>query len=625
MKWIAAFLVMVQSVVMAQNVPPVIEPQPDQLRGYTATVDLTNVQGDGLYVSLEVPAVFTDEAEYHMPKIVPGTYSISDFGRFISEFKAFDHEGHELKTEPIDTNRWKIIGAKKLKKVTYWVEDTYDTDKKNVIFEPAGTNIEKGKNFIINTFGFFGYIDGKKNLDYNLRIHKPEGFYGASTLDKHMENDGKTDVWSCKNYNTLADCPIMYSIPDTASLTVGGALVEVAVYSTKDKITAAWIMEEVKPILEASKDYLGGKLPCEKYAFLFYFVNGPTLSGGMGALEHMTSSLYVLPEMNPLFLRQTIKDVAAHEFFHIVTPLNIHSEEIGDFNFVEPEMSQHLWMYEGVTEYSAHHVQVTSGLMKPNRFIETMRGKMKQASRYNDTVPFTHMSEFVLEDYEPEYGNVYQKGALIAMCVDIKLRSLTDGAYGLPDLMQDLAKEYGADVSFKDEELFDKIAELSKPEMKDFLNKYVAGPEPLPYEEILALVGLNYRAKIDQYILSDGGVEWLLNRETGRMQVVAVDKINSFGANIGLKIGDELISLAGMEVNAQNFAHVLEVLGKKYQKSKNIKVKFARTMPDGTEKVIDAKVKSKASRVKEKYYIQRNFNATDQQIKIYEAWLNRTW
>jgi predicted metalloprotease with PDZ domain len=36
--------------------------------------------------------------------------------------------------------------------------------------------------------------------------------------------------------------------------------------------------------------------------------------------------------------------------FHIITPLSIHSKEIQDFDYNDPKMSQHLWMYEGVTD-----------------------------------------------------------------------------------------------------------------------------------------------------------------------------------------------------------------------------------------------------------------------------------
>jgi predicted metalloprotease with PDZ domain len=43
-----------------------------------------------------------------------------------------------------------------------------------------------------------------------------------------------------------------------------------------------------------------------------------------------------------------------HMNFSYRTPLSIHSKEIQDFDYNDPKMSQHLWMYEGVTEYFAN-------------------------------------------------------------------------------------------------------------------------------------------------------------------------------------------------------------------------------------------------------------------------------
>ena len=127
---------------------------------YIAYMDLNKVEDDKVQVLVDVPNVNSDEAEYHIPKIVPGTYSISDFGRFVTEFKAIDAKGNVLESEKISENKWLIKGAKDLDKISYWVEDTYDTDKGNVIFEPAGTNIEAGKSFVINTFGFLRLFKG---------------------------------------------------------------------------------------------------------------------------------------------------------------------------------------------------------------------------------------------------------------------------------------------------------------------------------------------------------------------------------------------------------------------------------------------------------------------------------
>ena len=82
-------------------------------------------------------------------------------------------------------------------------------------------------------------------------------------------------------------------------------------------------------------------------------------------------------DMDPKLLGQNVRDFAAHEFFHIITPLSIHSEEIGNFDYSDPKMSKHLWLYEGVTEYFAGHVQVRQGLMKLDDYIDVIHGKIE--------------------------------------------------------------------------------------------------------------------------------------------------------------------------------------------------------------------------------------------------------
>ncbi len=70
---------------------------------------------------------------------------------------------------------------------------------------------------------------------------------------------------------------------------------------------------------------------------------------------------------------------------------------------------------------------------------------------------------------------MYEKGALIGLSLDLKLRQLSGGKYGTKELMRDLAKTYGRTKSFKDEELFDKITELTYPEIRELLPESCGG------------------------------------------------------------------------------------------------------------------------------------------------------
>src|SRR5690606_6469530 len=110
---------------------------------------------------------------------------------------------------------------------------------------------------------------------------------------------------------------------------VANTAVLIGSYSPTGKVTAKEIAESIREVLMAQAEFLGGTLPVDKYAFVFYFTDKPVLS--YGALEHSYSSFYYMPEMPIAQMNQQLRDFAAHEFFHIVTPLTVHSEEIADF------------------------------------------------------------------------------------------------------------------------------------------------------------------------------------------------------------------------------------------------------------------------------------------------------
>jgi predicted metalloprotease with PDZ domain len=509
---------------------------------YQYSIDLTKVDNDQLMVNLIVPAMNKKEVVFYMPKIVPGTYANYNFGRFVSDFTARDKRGKILPVEKIDENSWRIRNAKNLNRVSYTVDDTWDTDiRQDFVFEPGGTNIEKDTNFVLNTHGFFGYFDDLKRARYEINITKPEGFYGSTSLTA-ATTSGTKDVYQVDSYMDLVDAPMMYNRPDTTTLKIGGADILVSIYSPNKAATSKEIAANIQEVLEAQKEYLGGQLPIKKYAFIIYLSDKNYKSGLMGALEHSYSSLYTLPEAQPEYLAQTIRDVAAHEFFHILTPLSIHSEEIHNFDFNNPKMSKHLWLYEGVTEYFAGHMQVVHGLIDVPQYMGVIQEKMMAAEQHNDTLPFTVMSKNALDIHKDEYNNVYQKGALIGLALDIRLRELSQGKYGMQNLMRDLAKTYGKEKAFKDDELFDQIAKLTYPEIRSFFARYVEGSEPLPLKEVLGKVGITYEPNAVTKGVTLGNMEVNFNPETQRLIVTNTDQLDEFGKAMGFKEGDEFVA-----------------------------------------------------------------------------------
>lgn len=592
---------------------------------YTFDLDLNKVSNDKLTVSMLTPAVTEDSTVFHLPKMVPGTYAIHNYGSYASDVKAFDKAGKPLSVEQRDKNSWVIRNAKQLARIEYSVDDTWDSPSiKEDIFEPAGTNIERDTLFMLNTFGVFGYLKGKENVPVELRIRKPQGFYGSTSmeLDKRRK-DQSIDVYNTPNYHELADAPIMYNRPDTAWLQVGNARVLVSVYSPGKKASAATLAKDIQPVLEAQRKYLGGTLPVSKYAFIIYLSNRKDLTR-YGALEHSQSSVYYLPEfMSPEELSKTMKDVAAHEFFHIVTPLNIHSEEIGNFDYINPKMSRHLWLYEGLTEYAAHHAQLAGGIIDLDTYLDRQVEKIVVSRKsFNDTLSFTQMSLGALDRYKNQYQNVYNKGALIGLALDVKLRELSGGKYSTRALMKDLAKKYGKDRSFKDEELFSQITALTYPAVGSFFADHVEGKKPLPLEETFRSIGVIFNPKDTVEELEiQFGARFGLTQDTKQLFVGDISRATSLGKRLGLMTGDVLEQFNGSRIGLDNYAEVLGGYENNSKVGDTLNMVVKRKKSDGAteEKTLTA-VLQKEPVVKPS--LKADPAATPAQLELRKAWMS---
>jgi predicted metalloprotease with PDZ domain len=531
-------------------------------------INLNTVVDDKVKVEVNPQKIKENTIVYQIPAIVPGTYAMSDYGKFITDFKAFDKKGNEMNVLKLDTNSWQINNAKKMDKITYWVDDTFDSEKEHDIYVMAGTNIEEGKNFFLNLPGFVGYFKGLKESPYNLSIAHPEDLYETSSLiNKNTTKENNTlDTFYASRYDEISDNPIMYAPLNTVNFTVGGVNVSLAVYSPNNVHAASDMEEDLKKMVLAQTNFLEGFKTTNEYNILVYLFDSEIYKWqSFGALEHLSSTTVVYPETysKEQLANGMINGTVSHEFFHIVTPLSVHSEEIHSFDFNTPNMSKHLWMYEGVTEYFANLFQVNQGLITEQQFIDNMKGKIASSLRYNDTLSFTKMSKNILEDeYAKNYGNVYQKGALIGMSLDILLREESKGAYGIRNLMKDLSNKFGQYKPFKDDEILDEIVSMTYPSVGEFFKNHLTGNVPINYSEYFNKVGVANKIKnIDASYFMDSGNQLFISANSEK-KIFFIDRNNTALANLGVKPGDILTAVNGESITLQS-ARI--VIGKSMQ------------------------------------------------------------
>ena len=586
-----------------------------------ATIDLINVKEDKVLVTVLAPEFGKSEVIYQIPKTVPGTYSTDDYGKYIEGFKAFDKKGKELTVAKSDDNTWKISNAKSLAKITYLVNDTYDIETgrgfgKEEVFSPAGTNILAETNFMLNNHGFVGYFNGKTDVKYTLNVSHPENLVGTTSLldtDKSASND----VFTVSRYFELTDNPIMYSKPDFETFTVDGMEILFSVYSPNGVHSAKSLLPDLEKMMRAQKAFLGKVNSNKQYTVLLYLSDMEKNDAkGFGALEHHTSTTVVFPEAMPAnMLGQQLIDVVSHEFFHILTPLCVHSKEIHYFDYNNPKMSKHLWMYEGVTEYFANLFQINQGLIDENEFYQRMVGKIGNAAKMNDTMSFTVMSANVLEKpYKDQYLNVYEKGALIGMCIDIIIREKSNGEKGILDMMQKLSAEYGAEKPFNDEELFDKIVSITYPEVGAFIKTHIEGTTPINYDEFFAKVGVGkgkIQVPMNPFLKNETTPLVTINSATKEIIVRSDLEINELMKSLGMKGGDIILAVNDVNYNLDNIYEMI-MSSQDWKEGDAVSMKIKR---DGKEQTVSGKVKLTMAEVEGYQQIDAS------KVKLKEAWL----
>lgn len=417
---------------------------------------------------------------FQFASTAPGTYQVMDIGRYVKRFQAFDRSGREVPVTRQSVNQWRVSEPKRVRTIRYDIIETFDTPvEEHNVYRMCGSSL-RSDHALINGQAVFGFPAGMQTSPISVQLLMPATWLVGTPL---KFRDG---AYQADDYDQLVDSPIMAGVLTRAQLMVTGVPVRILVYSKLGQVKASQLAEAMSGMLQSAGAFLG-KLPVDRYTFLFHFSDSDN-----GAWEHSYGSEYALKDIPYTPARgQAITDMAAHEFFHVVTPLNLHSEIIEHFNFETPVPSRHLWLYEGSTEWAAHKMQLESGLKTPETYLQGLVGKIRfDRTAFDSTYSLTKLALTSYSDSgQKQYANIYMRGAVIAGLLDIDLLEQSNGQHGLRDLIRDLSKTYGKKRAFPDDSLFAIVAARTSPETREFLRHYVEGSDHPPVREYYAKLG----------------------------------------------------------------------------------------------------------------------------------------
>jgi predicted metalloprotease with PDZ domain len=256
-------------------------------------------------------------------------------------------------------------------------------------------------------------------------------------------------------------------------------------------------------------------------------------------------------------------------------------------------------------------MQLRGGLISLESYLKEQSQKVfYDRNFYNTSCSLSKLSLtcFTAEG-QKQYGNIYQRGALVSALLDIRLLELSGGKRGLREVVLELAKKYGPSKPFVEKTFMDEFAQMTFPEIRDFFESYVKNANTLPIKEYFEKIGITYwDAKPTGRDIPDVGV-----RSASRNGKLVVTDYRASLESAGLRENDELVALNGQKITSQT---QLSGIVSKLSTTTTASLTVAR---EGREIALTIPV---ASRKEEKPFVfEVNVNAYKKQIALRELWL----
>ena len=483
------------------------------------------------HVTMTIPGV-SDEVLVEMPAW-NALYQIRDFSSHVQQVEAF-RGAARAPIEKVDKQTWRISGsgAITVRYATYWDD-----------VGPFATQLNAEHAFINPAMILF-YVPDRRREDVRVRMPDlPEAWKVASAelTGEDVVRGARNFILGAKSYDALADAPIEAGRFEEFALEGVSPPIRVVIHGE------GWrkkrVEEELKRICEYESKLMEGS-PFERYTFILHVGKG----AGGGGMEHLNSTAIGIPS------DEYLSGVAAHEFFHLWNVKRIRPATLEPVDFTKEQYTRALWFAEGVTSTYGAYTLVRSGIWNRERFYGDLSDQISElearpANRWQSAEQSS--LDAWLEKYSlyngPEYSvSYYTKGQVLGVLLDVLIRDRTDNEKSLDDVLRALNRDFAKQgKTYQDSVDIRREAEkVVGGSFEEFFENYVAAAQPLPYQQVLLLAGLDLRKTEHKRAVLGFSAE----RESGGAITVRAVEEGSPASGAGLRPGDVIVNWNDGEV-----------------------------------------------------------------------------
>ncbi len=454
-------------------------------------------------VSMEQPASNTFQVElicgglteklydFKIPNWMPGYYQILNYANDVQNLRISDAMGNAIKWEKANHNTWRVYtnGSTSLK-INYNIKTTRSF---------VATNYVNPDRAFIAPTGMFMHIANKINVPVTVNI-KP--FTGWTKIATGLEKiKGKEFSYHAKDFDVLYDSPILIgNLEEMPSFTVQGVPHYFKGYKLGDFNKEAF-MSDLKKVIEAAVAVIG-EIPFSDYTFIGI---GP----GGGGIEHLNSSAVAFSGNknfdNPGG-RTSMLSFLGHEYFHHYNAKRIRPIELGPFDYDNGSRTNMLWVAEGITSYYDEMLLRWAKLQSSEAILKGFEQAIKKYENSPGSL-FQSVSQASYDTWsDGPFGRTtdevnktvsyYDKGPVMAMMLDFKIRHETKNQKSLNDVMRTLYYTfYKKENRGYTEDEFRKVCEKTAGVALDEFFSYVFTVKTPDYAKYLNYAGLTIDLK----------------------------------------------------------------------------------------------------------------------------------
>ncbi|WP_122901351.1 M61 family metallopeptidase [Acinetobacter sp. B51(2017)] len=486
-----------------------------------------------------------------LPTWIPGSYLIREFAKHLESVRAYDEEGRLLQIEKFEKNKWSLFNTDyELITVEY---DVYAYD-----LSVRGAYVDETRLYINPACACLG-LEGQEDKAVEVEVFLPDElkhFQIATGLKVRSLVKGRFTL-EADNYTQLIDSPFELAEQTRFSFEAEGIAHEFVV-SGKHVMNAERMQQDIQKIC-ATEIQMFGSAPFKDYTFM-------TMATGnsYGGLEHPNSTSLItpradLPKANepeqPSKDYQRFLGLCSHEYFHSWLVKFIRPENFVNYDLNKEGYTSLLWIFEGFTSYYDDLILLRSGVINQDAYLELLKAQidryLQNPGRFVQTVAESSFDAWIKFYRQDENSNnagtsYYNKGCLVALCLDLGLR--LRGA-SLDALMRKLYENAQNGIQVNQRTIYDLCKELTGDNWLEQINHLVNTTDELPLDQLFPEFGISYQVKDDKALAF--GLK-LSDKPEG--VVVQSARRDGAGAKAGLSANDVIIAIDGLKASEKLLA-----------------------------------------------------------------------